>query len=221
MRSAGVRMGASVAVAAAFAVATFATPAEAAAQYAHRQVLFGPLMLAMERSYDLWLAGSLRHRPPDASSFRATLDGSGDPYKISFVAVPGHALATAANSVRASELLTYDDPDWPAAPISSIPLARGPLTLSGAYVRAYLAAARLHQSRAVELGDDFAYENSVGSGVVIAVLPSHRNDILVGFVQMARSRDERKHMIGCFKEQYYLVDPSTFVATKTRIGCVG
>ena len=195
-----------------------APPRPAAAQYAGTQLVFGPLLLAKMMGYRQWLAGPLGNTPAEPSSFKAMLDATHDPYTIAFSAMPGHHTPGATYVIRASQVI--DRSSSPRRGTQGLTFAKGPLSLSGGYVRAYVAALAAQKSYEKALGDAYAFQNSSGSGVAIAILPGRGNDILVGFTQEVSQTGTVRH-IGCYKEQHYLVDPVTFVATKTRIGCPG
>ncbi|MGA8474718.1 MAG: hypothetical protein WB681_06585 [Candidatus Cybelea sp.] len=193
-----------------------AAPQAVGAQYANRQLVFGPLLLAMEIGYRQWLDGPLGHRPPEPASFKATLDATGDPYTITFVSMPGYTTRGASYSVPASKVV---DSSWPAVSGAYVPnYSKGPLSLPGSYVRAYVAALNAHLEYKATLGDAFAYQNSTRSGGAIAVLTGKSNDLLVGFSQVVPAAGAARK-IGCYKEQQYLVNPVTFGVTRTRIGC--
>jgi len=193
-------------------------PRAADAQYSGRQVVFGPLLLAMMAGYQKWLAGPLGNTAAQPASFKATLDATGNPYRITFAPLPGYKTPGASYSVPASDVVDYS---LPAVSDANGPVyAKGPLSLSGSYVRAYVAALTVHRSYEKALGDAYAAQNSIGSGVAIAVLAEEKNYILVGFAQRVPAAGAVRK-IGCYKEQQYLVNPVTFQATKTRIGCPG
>jgi hypothetical protein len=190
-------------------------PQPVRAQYANKQLVYGPLLLALQIGYQQWLEGPLGNTPPEPASFKATLNATTDPYTIAFVAMPGYTTRGASYSVPASKVV---DSSWPAVTNGFVPpYSKGPLSLSGAYVRAYVAALHAHLGYKASLGDGFAYQNSAASGGAIAVR-AEKNDIWVGFAQAVPAAGAVRK-IGCYKEQQYLINPVTFAVTKTRIGC--
>jgi hypothetical protein len=200
-----------------FVVVSLAIERPVQAQYNDVVPVYGPLMLAMESSYKKWVAGPLKGSVPDPSGFQAAVDASADPFKIAFQATKDHTVAPAQYSVPASQVT---DPSWPEVPSSYKPnFPKGPITLSGTYVRAYDAAYKLHLTYEAFYGDGYAYQNSPGAGVIFSTLPAN-NKPLVGFEQKFVPKTP-PYVAGCWKIQYYLVDPQTFEAAKTHIGCPG
>jgi len=188
------------------------------AQYTDRTLVFGPLMLALDSAYARWVSGPLRGRTPEPAGFTVVVSAASDPYTIAFRTRPGHSIASAKYAIASSAVV---DASWASTASSSGPAySKGPLTLSGSYVRAYLAAYAAQMARKKALGDSYAFQNSLGSGVALATLPSKHGAILVGFAQTVAQRGRMRH-IGCYKEQQVIVDPATFHATPTTMGCPG
>jgi hypothetical protein len=113
-------------------LASVATPAQTKASDEH-QLVYGPLTLALDASYQKWIAAN-GISPPNA--FQARLDATTDPYSIRFEATPTHHATEATYTVSESSVL---DDAFGAAP-SSWPMQKGPLTINGAYVTALDAA---------------------------------------------------------------------------------
>jgi hypothetical protein len=180
-------------------------------------LVYGPLMVAMVDGYNKWLAGPLNGKVPNQAAFKATVDATADPYTIKFAATSGHTLPGATYDVPAADVL---DPSWPSVPSSYVPkFPKGPVTLTGTYVLAFVSAYNVHRPLKKTLGDAYAYGTSNGSGVAISTV-SDKNDVLVGFAQKYK-QTTKKIFFGCFKEQQYLVNTSTFKATATNMGCPG
>jgi hypothetical protein len=180
-------------------------------------LVYGPLMVAMVDGYDKWVAGPLKGQAPDPSAFKATIDATSDPYTIKFAATSGHSLPGGTYSVPQGDVL---DPSWPSVPSSYVPkFPKGPVTLTGTYARAFVAAYHAHTPLKKTLGDANAYGTSNGSGVAISTV-SDKSDLLVGFAQKYK-QTTKKIYFGCYKEQQYLVNTSTFKATSTNMGCPG
>jgi hypothetical protein len=193
-----------------------APPFPVKAQWVDRQLVFAPLTLALGVAYNEWLAGPLAGHALAAESFTATLDATKDPYRVAFALTKSLSTAEVSYAVPASRVI---DSSWPQLPLLS-GVSKGPLTLSGSYVLAYLAAHAEHLKRSSAYGSGFAFENSTGSAVVISTIKHEQHDaIIVGFSQSALPTSGPLRMIGCYKEQYYLVDPKTFAAETTTIGC--
>ncbi len=188
--------------------------------FANRQLVYGPLACAADSAYHEWLSGPLAGTPPAPTSFSATMSATADPYTISFTSTSGNTPAKATYAIASSTCLSSS---WPSVPASD-QFPKGPLTLSGSYVLALVAADAVHSLAEPKTFDPenlFAYLNSPGSGVVIATLPATSNrNILVGFNQYY-VKSSAKPLLGCYKEQQYLVNPITFAASQTRIGCPG
>lgn len=190
-----------------------ARPAQA--QWLDRQLVFAPLMLAMDVAYQSWLTGPLGGHAPTPGSFMATLDATRNPYTVVFASAKGYAIPGGAYSVSANRVIDAMSAQLPLFP----GVSKGPVTLSGGYVLAYRAANAEHAKFMAADADAYAFENTTGSSVVItAFTHENANAILVGFAQTALPTHGPWH-IGCYKEQYYIVDPETFVAQKTTIGC--
>ncbi len=173
-------------------------------------------MLALDVAYTHWLAGPLAGRAPSAASFTATLDATNDPYTIVFAPTKGYSTAGGRYEVLSTKVI---DPSAAPAPTSFI-APKEPVILSGTYVLAYQAAHAAHGTLYPAYDPAFAFENAPGSRVAIAH-PWHDRRIIVGFAQAVVPPPGSKRIIGCYKEQFYLVDASTFVATQTRMGCPG
>ena len=186
-------------------------------QYTNRLLMFGPLACATESAYIQWVAGPLRGVAPPASAFSATVSAKVDPYTVVFSPTSGSNPPKMKYTIASS---TCIDPSWASVPAGEkYPV--GPFTLTGSYTQALIAAQNAHAKTAPKTftpADDFAYLNSPGSGVVIVTVPSKGNSYLVGFYQVYASG---KLIIGCYKEQHYFVDPSTFAVSPTTAGCPG
>ena len=131
-------------------------------------LVYGPLMVAMVDGYDKWVAGPLKGQTPDPSAFKATVDATADPYTIKFAATSGHSLPGETYDIPAADVL---DPSWPSVPSAYVPkFPKGPVTLTGTYVRAFVSAYNVHRPLKKTLGDAFAYGTSNGSGVAISTV---------------------------------------------------
>ncbi len=196
--------------------------AEATAQsspFANRQFVYGPLACAAASAYHKWLSSPLAGTPPAPMSFSATLSATAHPYTITFTPTYGSTPAKATYSIASSVCLSSS---WPSVPSSDL-FSKGPLTLSGSYLLALVAADAVHslaEPRTFVPASSFAYLNSPGSGVIIATLPATHNDILVGYIQDYVQAGATR-MLGCYKEQQFLVNAITLAASQTRIGCPG
>ena len=190
----------------------------AAAQYTGRTLVFGPLMVALNVAYGHWLAVPLHGDVPDPSTFEVRLDGSNDPYTVTFAAPNGGSLPAVTYRVAATTVI---DKKWPPLPGAYLPVfPKGPVTISGAYARAFMSAYRAHRRYEAPFGDAFAFLDSPGGGVVIVGLTHDSTRLLVGFNQKYKYPGPCC-IIGCYKEQYYFVDLRTYNAVKTRAGCPG
>ncbi|MBV9103990.1 MAG: hypothetical protein JO060_10380 [Candidatus Eremiobacteraeota bacterium] len=195
-----------------------ATTQPAAAQYTSRQAVFGPLMKALALSYAQWLSGPLKGVTPNPSAFTVKLSATSSPYTVVFAATKGHTLPGGSYSIPSSQVI---NPKW-IAPPPSRQYSKGPFTLSGLYVRAYIAALTAHHGIEKSYGDAWAYQDSPGSVVVISALYQDTSHLIVGFGQTYVPAKPPKHpIVGCYKEQQYLVAISNFSAAKTPIGCPG
>jgi hypothetical protein len=200
------------------ACSLFAGRETAAAQYTGRTLVFGPLMVALDLAYAQWVAGPLEGVVPDPSTFEVRLDASGDPYTVTFSAQAGSTVAGGSYPVASTTVI---DGKWPPVPSTYLPdYPRGPLTISGAYARAFMSAYRAHHSYEEPYGDAFAFLDSPGGGVVIVGLTHDSTKLLVGINQKYKYPGPG-YVIGCYKEQFYFVDLRTFEAVKTRAGCPG
>ncbi len=144
------------------------------------------------------------------------LDATNDPYTVAFAPAKGYSTPSGRYEVFASKMI---DPSAMPAP-TSFAAPKGPVTLSGTYVLAYLAAHAAHAKLYPAYDSVFAFENAPGSQIVISY-PWHDRRIIVGFAQEVVPAPGSKRFIGCYKEQYFFVDPLTFAATQTRVGCPG
>ena len=196
------------------------TLSEATAQstsYASPQKIFGPLACAADNAYQQWISGPLGGKPPTASQFTASVSATADPYTITFSPTSGSTPAKTTYSIASSTCINTSWATVPAA--DQYPM--GPITLSGGYVLALIAADAVHakaQPTSFTPASYFAYTNSPGSGVIIATLPHSSNNYLIGYYQYYVAGSIQ---IGCYKEQYYVVAASSFTATQTNIACPG
>jgi hypothetical protein len=205
-----------VATVMAFMCLLLAIPRPVSAQRQDRQLVYAPLMLALGIAYQEWIAGPLAGHAPPAASFTAVLDGTKNPYRIAFALTKSLSTAEVSYAVSASRVIDSSSPQLPQLQ----GVSKGPIALSGSYVRAYLAAHAEHAQLEAAYGTSYASENSTGSAVVIATIQHLGHDAInVGFSQTAPPQSGPLRIIGCYKEQYYLVDPVTFAAKKTTIGC--
>ena len=190
-----------------------AAPRPAPAQWTNRQRVYAPLMLALNVAYEEWLAGPLGGHAPPADSFTATLDATKDPYRVAFALTKSLSTAEVSYPVPSGTVIDSSGPQLPD-------VSKGPLTLSGSYVLAYIAAHGEHAKLRADDGSGHAFESSTGSAVVITTFQYQQHPaILVGFSQRTLPTTGPLRTIGCYKEEYYLVDPITFAAKRTTIGC--
>ncbi|MBD5657138.1 MAG: hypothetical protein IAI50_18460 [Candidatus Eremiobacteraeota bacterium] len=185
--------------------------------FKNSQKIFGPLAAcAMDSAYHEWLNGPLNGVIPDASAFTSSVNATKSPYAVSFSATSGHTLPTGSYSIPASNCV---DASWPAVPAPQI-YPQGPLTLSGAYTRAIIAADEAHVQLKQSLQDAYAFMSSPGGGIDIATLLGTNDTIIVSYYQFFVQTGPTRGL-GCYKQQQFIVDPSTFIAAKTTIGCPG
>jgi hypothetical protein len=181
-------------------------------------LVFGPLMVAMVDGYGKWVAGPLGGKVPDAAAFKTTVDATSDPYVITFAATAGHSLQGGTYKIPQADVLHTNWPSVPAAYVPKFP--KGPITLTGSYSRAFISAYYAHEKVKKTLGDAYAYGTSSGSGVAISTVTDKNSAILVGFAQKYK-QTTKKIYFGCYKEQQYLVNATTFKAASSKLGCPG
>lgn len=194
-------------------------PVAAQSNFPNKQIFFGPLACALSSAYGKWLSGPLKNAKPSAASFTTSLNANSDPYIVSFSPTSGSTISGGSYSIAASSCF---ESSLPAVPASST-APKGPLTLSGSYSFAVMSAKALHQQLSTASGTDvpayFADTNAPGGGVVVASLYGSSVKIIVGFYQAVPAGSSRN--IGCYKEQHYFVNASTYSATSTSAGCAG
>lgn len=86
-----------------------------------------------------------------------------------------------------------------------------------------MSAKAPHQQLSIASGANvpayFADTNAPGGGVVVAGVYGSSVKIIVGFYQAVPARSSRN--TGCYKEQCYFVNASTYAATSTSAECAG
>ena len=178
-------------------VALCGQPSEA--QWSGTQTIFGPLMLALDKGYNTWVNGPLGGTPPAPSSFTASVDATTSPYTVTFTST-----APARSDTYHIAPSDVTDSAWPAVP-SSKQSPKGPIALSGLYVRAFIAAYAAHLTYKDQLGDGFASLDSPGGSVVVTK-GSGSGKLQVGFRQYFDQSALTMKNIGCWKEQQYFVE---------------
>lgn len=182
------------------------------ASWVNTQKVYGPLILALDEAYATWLDQRLGSTPPAPDSFTASVDASTSPFTITFTST-----TVALSDTYHTAPSEVTEATWPAVP-SSHQSPKGPISLSGLYVRALVAAYEMHVTYSDTLGDAYASLDSPGSSVVITK-GSGSGKLLVGFDQYFDQSGLPMKNVGCWKEQNYFVDPATLVATRTTVGC--
>jgi hypothetical protein len=177
------------------------------------QIVYGPLMLALETSYQKWLATN-GVSPPE--NFQATLDANSDSYTVRFEATAAHHTAEATYSVAENSVLDYT---FGAAP-TWWTFWKGPATMRGAYVMAFDAAYQ-YRKKNPPAGKALAQLSSDASYVVVRVATwLKHNDYWVTLNQMPLGTlPGGMWRIGCDVQQEYLVSATTF-AVKYEPGCL-
>jgi hypothetical protein len=192
------------------------SPSEAITQpYSNRVIVSGPSACAIDNAYLQWLTGPLDGNAPAASSFSAVANATANPITVTFASTSGNIIAKTNYSIASS---TCVDSSWPGMS-RAFQYPAGRATLSGSYVLALVAADIVHnrtQPTSLSPADNFAYTSSLYSGVVIVT--TSKGDFNVGYYQYY---DAGMIIIGCYKEQHYLVTATTFAASQTSAGCPG